>query len=834
MKPETWPRVRGLFEAALDLEPDQREAFLERECAGDGALLGEVLALLRADTGESGATPLLDTDPRSVLATRDLVGATIGGFRVVRLLGAGGMGAVYEAQQERPQRTVALKTLAVRFPSERARRRFEDEADILARLRHPAIAQVLAAGTTRIGELEVPWFAMELVEEPRTIDCFAREQQLDVRATLALFATVCDAVHYAHQSGVIHRDLKPANVLVDRHGRAKLIDFGIARFAERDALSRFTRTGEILGTLAYMSPERLERADRGDHGDNVPADIYALGVILYELLAGRSPFLLGELPPARAMEVLRAADPPPPSRVAAAIPVELDWITAKAMAREPGRRYASVAELAQDLHRFARHEPLAAGPPSATYRLRKLAWRHRVLLGTATAAFVAVSIGFVVAMRGWSRVEAAERLAQRKAQTLTEVNRFQDDILRGAYGSEKGSDVRLVDVIDKAVVALEAKQFTDPVVEIGARTSIGVSYLGLGRLQDAERHLLRARMLLDEHGFDPREGWGMLVSNHLALVHEEQGKHEQAERDMRRSLADRIAAYGADHEHVAVGQSNLANMLMDRGQFAEALELALTARRTLQRVRGEHSDYTINAHGLVARALSGLRRDEEAEQAFAATRALAERHLHHDHPGRLGLLSAYAAFLFKLRRFEDAVVVQQEVAASRERVSGPEHPSTLQAWSSLAAGQAELGRHADAEAICRRVAPGWEALGVRGGFEYLATMQNLVACVRRQGRAAEAEPLARGNREAAARTLPKGHWLAGVVTKEHGACLRELGRMEEAEAALLEAHEVLARAAGAGDYRTQKVVAELVALYEAWPRPELAEQWNAKRASAKR
>lgn len=828
MKPETWPRIKSLFDAALDVEPARREAFLVAQCGDDAALLVEVRALLDADTAE-GATPL-DGAPGTLLAAPDPIGSSIAGFRIVRRIGAGGMGAVYEAEQQRPQRRVALKTLAVRFPSERARRRFEDEADILARLQHPAIAQVLEAGSARVGGADVPWFAMELVEESRTIDCFAREQALDARGIVELFTTVCDGVQYAHQRGVIHRDLKPANVLVDRQGQVKVIDFGIARLADRDAAARFTRTGEILGTLAYMSPERLDHADAGD---DTAADVYALGVILYELLAGCSPFPLGELPPARAMEILRAADAVPPSRVNATIPVELDWITMKAMAREPGRRYASVGELRKDLERHARNEPVTAAAPSATYRLRKLAWRHRVLLGVAIVVFVAVSIGFVVAMLGWQRVATAERLASRKTAVLTAVNRFHEDVLRGAYGTEKGGEVRLADVVDSVVAQLDGKRFAEPIVEVGLRNSVGVSYLGLGRLKEAEQQLLRARALLAEHNLDPHESWGALVAGNLANVYDALGKPDLAERELRTSLADRIALFGPDHWDVAIARSNLAGLLLKRGAFADALEFAILAQRTFAREYGEHSEQVINARSAVAQALAGMGREQEAERTFEDARALAEQHLHPDHPARLGLLSCRAGFLHQQRRFDEHLRACEEIAAARERVSGPTHPLTLTALSNLATGQAELGHHATAEATLRRVVAAREALGIRDGFDYVATGQNLTRTVRCQGRVDEAEAMSRALRETAERSLPKDHWLVGVVTKEHGACLRELGRWAEAETALLDAHARLARAVGTSDQRTQKAVGELLALYETWQRPDEVARWRAQRAPGK-
>lgn len=821
-----WSRIKALFDAALDVEGAARDAFVVRGCGGDAALLSEVRALLEADTGTEPSSPLVDGAPGTALATGDLVGTTFAGFHVVRRLGRGGMGAVYEARQERPQRTVALKTLDVPFPSDRARRRFEDEAEILARLRHPAIAQVLAAGSARVGTVDVPWFAMELVEEPRAIDQFVRERQLGLRAVLALFSSVCDAVHCAHQHGVIHRDLKPANVLVDRRGQAKLIDFGIARLAERDAEARFTRTGEILGTLAYMSPERLERAGIDD---GTPVDVYALGVMLYELLAGSPPVPIDALPPARVMELLLAADPPPPSHHAPAIPVELDWITRKAMAREPERRYASADALAQDLRRFAQDEPVSASPPSATYRLRKLAWRHRVLLGVAATAFLAVSIGFVVAMVGWRRVAAAEQLAQRKAATLSDVNRFQENVLFSAQMESVDGDLRLVDAVDHAAARIQRRKFHDPVAEVATRRAVGNAYLGLGRLQDAEEHLLRAKAVLSEHDIDRKEGWHELVADSLAQLYQKQGRHELAEREARQSLADCLAFFGTDSVATAVARHNLASMLVgnDAGR-AEALELAADALSTFDRAADSPADRAVHARTLVAGALADLRRFDEAERMFAEALACAERELDEDHPARLATLGAWASFLFFQRRFAESAPLHARLAAAWERTRGAHHPRTLSAQSSLAAAQGELGRYGDAEATLRRVVAGFEALGVRGGLDLVKAQQSLVGSIRRQGRAAEAEPLARHNRDLADRTLPNDHWLAGVVMKEHGACLRELGRSAEAEEALLAGHARLVRLLGEKDYRTQRVIAELIELYDAWPRAEDAAAWRAR------
>ena len=828
MQAERFARLRRLFETALDLQPDHRESFVRRETDGDQALGDELIALLAADTDDGRPMPVVDAAPGALWTGDDFAGRTIAGFTVLRRIGAGGMGTVYEAQQHRPNRRVAWKTLAVAFPSERAQRRFEDEIDILARLRHPGIAQVLEVGTCREGTFERPWFAMELVEEPRPIDAYAREQNLDVQSKVALFRAVCEAVHFAHQRGVLHRDLKPANVLVDRHGQAKVIDFGIARLLDTDERHSHTRTGEMVGTLAYMSPERLERHG---HADDVGADVYALGVLLYELLAGRPAFALEGMAPAQAIDVLRAGDPAPPSRFDAHVPRELDWITRKAMARECTQRYATVAELIADLDRHHRNEPVLAGSPSTAYRLRKLAWRHRVALSMAATVFLASTVGLVVAAMGWSRVAAAERRTRQESDTLAAVNHFQERILRGAYSEAKGRDVRLADVVDAAAKDLAEQQPPSPPIEVALRNAIGSSYMGLGMLPEAEQHFLAGRAIADEHGIPASESTRIAIGNNLGICYEELGKLELAATELSVSLQARIANYGEDCEETAIARHNLVSVLLKLDRAAEALPLAEAALAAFERQYGDEGVATITARSSLAMTLAALNRMDEADAAFAEALAQAEAHLHPDHPARLAVLNEHGTHQRRRGHVDVYIAAMQEIAAARQRVLGPTHPRTLAALNNVAVGQQDKNDFAAAEQTLRRIVTARHEAGVDTGYDVVITGQNLTVAIRRQGRAAEAEVQARTVRTLAEQCLPPAHWLLGVVHKEHGACLRELGQFELAEAALLSGESILQQAVGLTDVRTQKVVTELVLLYEAWQRPDAAEQWASKRVA---
>ncbi|MEX2219515.1 MAG: serine/threonine-protein kinase [Phycisphaerales bacterium] len=319
-----------------------------------------------------------------------------GRYRVVRLIAAGGMGEVYEAEQESPHRRVAIKTVRPELLSPELARRFDLEARVLARLQHPGIAQVYEAGHVETSGGTTPFFAMEYVEG-KPLTEFARERALTVRARLGLFLRVCEAVEHAHQRGVIHRDLKPGNILIDAAGNARVLDFGVARATDADvrASTLHTEAGRLLGTLPYMSPEQVA----GDPADlDTRSDVYSLGVVLYELLAGKLPYDVGRGPVAAAARTIAETEPAPLSAVDRVFRGDLDTIVAKALSKEKGRRYQSVSALGADLRRFLADEPIEARPASALYQVRKFARRNSGLmfgLGVAAAVLVAGSAASV-------------------------------------------------------------------------------------------------------------------------------------------------------------------------------------------------------------------------------------------------------------------------------------------------------------------------------------------------------------------------------------------------------------------------------------------------------
>ncbi len=318
----------------------------------------------------------------------------IAGYRIVGVIGSGAMGTVYEAWQESPPRPIALKVMKPGIPSSKGESRIRHEAEVLARLRHPAIAQVYEAGTHDDGEGGVPYFAMEYVPNARPLTQYADERGLSTRQRVGLLAPVCDAVHHGHQRGIIHRDLKPANILVDDGGFAKVIDFGVARATDSDVTVTTLRADprQLVGTLQYMSPEQC---DTELLDVDVRSDVYALGVVLYELVCGRLPYNLSGMSIAQALTTVRQCDPPRPSTHRRAIRGDLETVLRKALEKNRERRYRSAAQFADDLRNWLRGDPVAARPPEPWSKAAKWSRRHPLV---ATAAGCAVMVSCAIAL----------------------------------------------------------------------------------------------------------------------------------------------------------------------------------------------------------------------------------------------------------------------------------------------------------------------------------------------------------------------------------------------------------------------------------------------------
>jgi non-specific serine/threonine protein kinase/serine/threonine-protein kinase len=384
-------RVSDLFARVCELGAEERKALLEQVCAGDPELRAEVESLLAHDekpaallhTAEMHERIRILLDSRPVSDQPDSRPTRIGAYKILRLLGEGGQGVVYAAEQQTPRRTVALKVLKGGvYAGPRGVRHFLREIQALAALSHPGIATIYEAGRTDDGQ---HFLAMELVAG-ESIDTFVRENQLALRECLELFCKVCDAVHYAHENGLIHRDLKPRNVLVTADGAPKILDFGLVRMTHADQTRASTDlgSGEIVGSLGYMSPEQAcgKNPELGVH-----SDVYSLGVILYELVTGQRPYAVGNFLPDAVRTICETA-PRRPGAINRALRGDLEAIALKVLEKEPSRRYQSASELAQDLRRYLRGEPVTARRPSALYVLTKKVRKRPVVAALCALGLV--------------------------------------------------------------------------------------------------------------------------------------------------------------------------------------------------------------------------------------------------------------------------------------------------------------------------------------------------------------------------------------------------------------------------------------------------------------
>lgn len=406
----------------------------------------------------------------------------IGPHRIVRIVGVGGMGIVYEAVQDRPERTVAVKALKPGVVSRKALRRFEREANLLARLQHPNIATVLDVGryTPTAGGPELPYFAMEFVKG-ESITTYARNNKLNMRCRIKLFASICDAVEHAHQQGVLHRDLKPANLIVDCDGRPVVLDFGVACLTDSDVKATMqTELGEVVGTLTYMSPEQTN----GDSSQlDTRSDVYSLGVVLYELLADRLPYDVGANSSiVHAAQVIREDDPTRLSNADASLKGDLETIVGKALEKEKDRRYQSMSELVADLRRYLRNEPIMARSPSAAYQIHKFASRHKALVAGAVAATMTLSLGAGAATWQAIRATRAQRQAIQRADDMRSLVHSVIFDLHDAIVDLPGASPVRKKLLDSALVYMDnmaGHAGADPQIQL----ELARAYIKLGDVQ---------------------------------------------------------------------------------------------------------------------------------------------------------------------------------------------------------------------------------------------------------------------------------------------------------------------------------------------------------------
>ncbi len=782
MSSDSWPRIKQILAKAFDLPDEQRIAFLDSACGDNPQLRREVESYLHAgdvEDGDSGFPSAVTELPASRQPFTG-PGSHIGRYHLKRLLGSGGMGAVYEAVQEQPRRTVALKIMKRGIASRSALRRFEYEAQLLARLRHPGIAQVFEAGTHDDGTGPVPFFALEYIPGARTLTEHAREKNLSTRQRLELFTLVCDAVHHGHQKGIIHRDLKPPNILVDSLGQPKIIDFGVARATDSDLAVTTLQTdiGQLVGTLQYMSPEQT---DADPHDIDTRSDVYTLGVVLFELLCDRPPYKMDSASVIEAATVVRGQAPTRPSTINKALRGDIETIVLKTLEKDRDRRYRSAAQLADDIHRYLRAEPIAARPPSVVYQARMFARRHRVLVG----AGLIVGAALVLAVVGiaWGLVQA--KAARVQAQTEADNAKAISDFLRGILilpspAIAQSHKFTVEDALDIASGKISSGLVGKGDVEADIRSIIGSTYRSLGDYEAAEAHLQAAADLrVKAHGdTDPT---ALSIMSQIAGVKTSRGKGEEAvailrrvlelqtsklginspetlrttselawslygrrdliesERLFRRLLDGSRIAFGPDAPETIKAMSTLAMTLIDLRRLDEAQTLTESAMERGKVALGErHPDY-LYSQNIRAWLLRNQGKYAESIEIYKRLTAMADIVMKPDHPYALYWKSGMAWTMVLAKRPAEAEPVFRQTLEVQRRRLGPDHPDTLDAQVGLGRSLLELGNFEESEALLISAFTRAQAQGVQASAVVGEAAKSLVLLYDRQGTTSESD-----------------------------------------------------------------------------------------------
>jgi serine/threonine protein kinase len=763
MNPGT-PGVDTILAEAVEIaDAAERQAFVGKCCAGDAALQQRVERLI-ANHFQAGSfleRPAAVVGPeataaREAAAPAEAPGTDIGPYKLLEQIGEGGMGLVFMAEQTRPvRRRVALKVLKPGMDTRQVVARFEAERQALALMDHPNIARVFDGGATSAGR---PYFVMELIRGVPVTE-YCDQHRLTTRQRLELFVSVCQALQHAHQKGVIHRDLKPSNVLVTLHDTVavpKVIDFGIAKATTGPLTERtlFTTFAQMIGTPLYMSPEQAEM-----NGLDVDtrSDVYSLGVLLYELLTGTTPFDSEALKKGGLDEmrrIIREEEPTTPSQrldtldaqacstvsgrrgvdgrqLRQVLRGEPDWIVMKALEKDRNRRYESASAFAADVQRYLNDEPVLAYLPSAWYRFRKFARRHRGPM-VAVAAVLVLLLGGM-AGTSWGLVQA-ERALQAEAQRAAGESRAKDEALTAARAEKRakdealereaetqavlnfvethvlsaarprtwaggqGYDVQLADAVRAALPFVDQAFAGQPLIEARLRRTMGQAFCDLGDYKAAIEQNERAVALYTKHrGPDHPD---TLTSMHgLALTYSHAGRAREAFRLNAETFRLRKAVHGPDDPDTLISMVNLASSYTEVGRPEEAIKLHTEALRRLKAPYGPdhpYSPYSLGCMNALAISYLAAGRAAEAITLHEETLRVRKDVLGADDGDTLASMANLAVAYIAARRSREALDLLEEALRLQKAKQGPNHPDTLNSMNSLAESYRLLGRTGEA------------------------------------------------------------------------------------------------------------------------------------------
>ncbi len=882
MNPANRERVKELLSRAARLPAQNRAAYIQQACGADVQTAAEAIDLLAtlddsefmsAPTGVGLAAALPDA-----AVPGEGPGTQIGRYKLLQLIGEGGFGSVFMAEQSQPvHRRVALKIIKAGMDTKQVIARFEAERQALAMMDHPNIARVLDAGATETGR---PYFVMELVRGEQ-VTAYCDGHRLSVRQRLELFCDVCHAVQHAHQKGIIHRDLKPSNVLVtvaDGRPMPKVIDFGIAKAtgARLTDKTLFTEMHQLIGTPEYMSPEQAEVS-----GVDIDtrSDVYSLGVMLYELLAGSTPLertRLRSTPLAEIQRLIREEEPPRPSlrfaTLASSTPAsprtplkvndsshssaidiarqrqsepshltrslrgDLDWIVMKCLEKDRSRRYATANDLATDVTRHLENQPVLATPASRAYRLRKFARRNKAMIGVTGVVSIALILGTIGSTLGFMRATRAERVAVerseeslRAAAKAAAVSSFLQEMLSSVDPAKSlGKEVTIRQALDEAAAKVESGSLKDqPAVEADLRSAIGTTYLALGHYPEAERHL-RATLALRKNlpGDEALAGTAADLGN-LADVCNAQGKYAEQEAYMRQCLDIQRRIHHGDHPAVAGAEQGLAAALRVQGKLGEAephYRAALDMRRRLFGPVHEDVGQSLNSLALLAQNKGQY---AEAEQLFREALDIRRKTLGDTHPIVADALNNLANLYHNQSKHAQAEPLLREALDMRIKILGPDHPGVAQSMNNLANVLFDQKDAAAAELLYRGAWDIWRKT-LPPDHPDIATAGNALASTLLVRLAfSEAEPILRESLTITESRKPVDEYLRLGILSNLGDSLAGQGKFDDAEKLLLDAYQQLTDKYPKSR-RRKETIARLLWLYQQWNRPEDAAKWQAE------
>jgi len=769
-------------------------------------------------------------------------------YKIVRLLGEGGIGAVYEALQEHPRRSVAVKVLRSGTITPSALRRFEYESQLLARLRHPGIAQVFEAGTHDDGVGgPVPYFAMEYIPGAESLTQYADEAKLDTKQRIELFIKVCDAIQHGHQKGIIHRDLKPANILIDStlEGavQPKIIDFGVARSdADRAGATMQTEAGMLVGTVQFMSPEQVA-ADPNDI--DVRSDVYALGIILYLLLTGKLPYDIPASSIFAATQIIREKPPTRLSAVVAGLKGDVETIVLKALEKDRAKRYQSAAELAADLQRYLNNESILARPVGAMGRCVRWVKRNRTIATvTGVAAVVLVAVSTVLIARIIAESHRAQRnfeqaqanLVVAEANLAAKNDSF--ELVKQMFTSirpeeNKQGMVDVESILNKASQRLATNPPKAPETEASFREILGLAYRVLSNYPRAGENLKRSLEVREKLLPDPSAELAKSI-HELAAYYWWNGEYDKAQPLYERSLAMRrkLTPPPGDSPDIALSLTHLGANHLKQGHFDQAesfFSQALAMRRRLSGARSEDVAASLNNLARVA----ALREDfERAEKLYRESLDMVTEVKGASDLNASVAVTNLAGCLLEMGKTDDARQLYENALAVRAAKLKPEHHDVAMAKlglarALLAEGDRDRARPLIEAAIGALTVISPEHPDLASGLELQAEM------LASAGQFEQAEPVFARSLKLSEGARPPVKLDVAETRGKLGGCLVKLKRYDEAERLLLESLEVIRKERGDASSQTARAAARLVELFTARGQPERAREFQTLAAGNK-